>query len=240
MENRVENNKKGVYLSLSSDNTVSRNIIRNNKEYGVYITEGFEPTQSTHNLFFQNSFINNSVHACDNGIDNYWNNSMIGNYWDNYTGTDANSDGIGDTPHNFYNNTDYLPIVDTTAPTLIINTPIPLEVFGMNAPDFNVEITDILLDIMWYTLDNGVTNTTFTSNGTINQALWNALPEGNITIRFYAKDSAGNIGFQEVTIIKAIPQPPLLGIPGYDKLLFLGIVSTISVIIVKKRLNQTK
>jgi len=237
-KNSVENNNKGMYLSSSSDNIISENIFRNNKEHGVYIFEGLETTRSTQNLFFQNSFLNNTVHAYDDGINNYWNNSIIGNYWDNYTGIDANSDGIGDTPHTFQNGTDYLPIVDITAPTIVINAPISLEVFEESAPDFNVEITDLLLDTMWYTIDNGVTNITFTSNSTINQALWDALPEGNVTIRFYAKDSAGNIGFQEVTVVKTISQSNLPEIPGYNIILLLGIVSTIAVIIVKKRLNH--
>ena len=237
-KNNVENNNKGIYLSSSKENVVSRNIIRNNKEYGVYILESVDPPPSTQNSFFQNSFLNNSVHAYDRGVNNYWNNSVIGNYWDNYSGVDANIDGIGDTPHTFYNNTDYLPIVDTTAPTIIIKTPISLEVFGENAPDFNVEITDVLLDIMWYTIDNGVTNTTFTSNGTINQALWSVLLEGNVTIKFYAKDTAGNIRFQEVTVVKTISQPTPPGIPGYNIFLLLGIVSTMAAIIIKKRINH--
>jgi len=206
-KNNLEDNEKGIYLSSSSGNIVSRNIIRNNKENGVYISENIDPSPSTQNLFFQNSFLNNSVHAYDNGINNYWNNSIIGNYWDNYTGIDSNDDGIGDTPHTFQNSTDYLPIVDITAPTIIINSPISLEVFGESAPDFNVEITDILLDTMWYKIDNGFTNITLISNGTINQVLWDSLPEGNIIIRFYANDSAGNIEFAEVTIKKDVNAP---------------------------------
>ena len=74
--------------------------------------------------------------------------------------------------------------------------------------------------------------------GTINQALWDALPEGNVIIRFYANDTLGRIGFQEVTVVKTISQPSPPGIPGYDILLLLGIASTIAVIIVKKRLNH--
>ena len=80
---------------------------------------------------------------------------------------------------------------------------------------------------------------TFTGlNGTINQVLWNALSEGNVIIRFYANDTLGRIGFQEDTVVKEISQPIPPGIPGYNTLLLIGIVSTISVIIVKKRLNR--
>ena len=38
----------------------------------------------------------------------------------------------------------------------------------------------------------------------INQAFWDALPEGYVTIRFYASDSAGNIGFTDITVYKQL------------------------------------
>lgn len=69
---------------------------------------------------------------------------------------------------------------DVTAPTITINLPTLNELFGTSAPSFNVEIGDTSLDTMWYSLYNGLTNTTFITNGTINQALWEVLPEGNV------------------------------------------------------------
>ena len=64
------------------------------------------------------------------------------------------------------------------------------------------------------------------------------VPEGNVVLRFYANDTLGRIGFQEIYVVKTISQPSLPGIPGYNILLLLGIASTITVIIVKKRLNR--
>jgi len=64
------------------------------------------------------------------------------------------------------------------------------------------------------------------------------LPEGSINIRFYANGTAGNIGFQEDNVVKTISQPPPPGIPGYNVVFLLGIVSTIALIIVKKGLNR--
>ncbi len=46
----------------------------------------------------------------------------------------------------------------------------------------------------------------------LNQTLWNALPEGNVTIRFYASDSAGNIGFTDIIVNKQLTQEGELGI----------------------------
>jgi len=100
--------------------------------------------------------------------------------------------------------------VDKILPIIVINSPNSNVLFESFAPSFSVEIRDTNLDSMWYTLDNGIINTTFTTNETINQALWNDLPEGNITIRFYANDTAGNIGFAEVTIRKDVNAPIII------------------------------
>ena len=43
---------------------------------------------------------------------NTWDNGIEGNYWSNYTGVDANHDGIGDSPHVLdTNNTDNTPLM---------------------------------------------------------------------------------------------------------------------------------
>ena len=127
---------------------------------------------------------------------------------------------------------------DVNAPIITINNPQDSDVIGETAPNFDISIVESNLDKTWYSL-NGGANITFTGlTGTINQALWDALPEGNVIIRFYANDTLGRIRFQEVTVVKTISQPSPPGIPGYNILLLLGIVSTIAVIIVKKRLNR--
>ena len=123
-------------------------------------------------------------------------------------------------------------------PVIVINNPQNSDIIGATAPNFNISIIEALLDKMWYSL-NGGANITFTGlTGTINQALWDLLPEGNVTIRFYANNTSGMMGYQEVTVVKNISQSNPLGIPGYNILLLLGMVSTITVIIIKKRLNH--
>ncbi len=127
---------------------------------------------------------------------------------------------------------------DINVPVIAINNPQKSDVIGATAPNFDISIEEPNLDKTWYSL-NGGNNITFTGlTGTIDQALWDALSDGNIIIGFYANDSAGNIGFQEVTVVKTISQPSPPGILGYNILFLLGIVSTIAIIIVKKRLNH--
>jgi len=95
--NEVKRNKgDGILLYQSSYNIISENLIKENIISGIHINESL----SKDNIFFKNYFFNNTIHAQDKGLNTYWNNSLIGNYWDNYTGVDLNLDGIGDTPHN--------------------------------------------------------------------------------------------------------------------------------------------
>jgi len=98
-----------------------------------------------------------------------------------------------------------LPIAEDGAPSITINSPDPGDVFYSTAPSFNVRITDDYLDEMWYTIDGGLINNTFTANGTIDQTAWAALSEGPITISFYANDTLGNEASEDVIITKSIP-----------------------------------
>ncbi|KKL76193.1 hypothetical protein LCGC14_2047350, partial [marine sediment metagenome] len=93
-----------------------------------------------------------------------------------------------------------LPIID-------IVSPVENEIFGVIAPNFTVEITDPNLNTMWYTLDGGINNYTFTENGTINQVAWDLLPDGNVSVRFYANNTFGNFNFKQVNVTKNSSAP---------------------------------
>lgn len=64
----------------------------------------------------------------------------------------------------------------------------------------------------------------------INQDLWETKSNGYITIKFYVNDTQGNIGFNEVIIVRdaptTSPSPP--GISGYNILLLIGIISIVN------------
>jgi len=96
---------------------------------------------------------------------------------------------------------------DVSAPEIIINSPSENTEFSNSAPTFNLTISDLNLDEIWYSLFNvthWTDNITFTELiGTIQLALWNTLPTGVITIRFYANDTLGHINFKEINIIKS-------------------------------------
>lgn len=87
---------------------------------------------------------------------------------------------------------------DIHIPIVKVLSPIQSQLLGLAAPAFIVEIRDLYLDTMWYTLDGGLTNIIFTENGTFDPIEWNKLMNGSITIIFFANDSIGNLVFSSV------------------------------------------
>jgi nitrous oxidase accessory protein len=88
----IENNY-GIRIKDSEKNTIIKNLIKNNKN-GLYFCCG-----AYNNIAYNNVFIKNTNWNAQDDPGNIWDNGTVGNYWDDYTGTDANSDGIGDTPY---------------------------------------------------------------------------------------------------------------------------------------------
>ncbi len=207
IDNVVNNNNyNGIEAEVGNYNTLTGNLLKNNILYGMYLE-----TDSNNNSIFKNFFVENGKHAFDDGVDNTWNTTTIGNYWDNWTIPDINNDGIVDDPYTYIGgmgNTDYLPIAEDGAPQITIISPSEGEIFGVIAPNFNVNITDVYVYEMWYTIDGGLNNYTFTGTiGTINQSLWDSTADGTITLTIYARDIIGNIGSAEVNILKRISSP---------------------------------
>lgn len=79
----------GVRLLNASGNVIAGNVIADN-HYGVVMM-----VDSRGNKIYGNSFIDNGMSGLDQRHLNTW-SGATGNYWSDYTGTDANGDGIGD------------------------------------------------------------------------------------------------------------------------------------------------
>ena len=130
-----------------------------------------------------------------------------------------------------------------------INSPIANKGFE-DPPTFDLSITDSHFHQSWYSTWDGVNwsaNYFFSgTTGTINQSLWSSLPQGTLTIRFFANDSLGNYNFSSVTVVKSVPatnsedpndQSPLSGISGYNLLIFICIIGLISKLYMRKVLD---
>ncbi|WP_229392436.1 NosD domain-containing protein [Methanosarcina sp. DH2] len=109
-ENIVVENTRGITLEgwtgeiSTSDNILFANTISNNSEFGIWLTA------ATNNTIYGNSF-NNTKNVKDTG-NNIW-NTTAGNYWSDYAGSDADGNGIGDTPYiinSLTGSKDYLPV----------------------------------------------------------------------------------------------------------------------------------
>lgn len=109
--NSISNNgEAGISIGSSSLNTVSGNNISNNGGVGVYLDESHD------NTFHHNNFIDNPTQVSNqnSALGNLWDDGSEGNYWSDYSGTDSNSDGIGDTAYIIdENNRDNYPVMPT-------------------------------------------------------------------------------------------------------------------------------
>lgn len=225
--NNTANYAIRIYTNCD-DNEFHDNIIKDNSGIGVELYTHL----NDNNLFYRNSFISNRIHVFDNGTANLWNTTVVGNYWDNYTGGDSNNDHIGDMPFNVpggANSIDYLPIVENTPPSITINSPTSSE-YGSNAPEFNIVINEPYIYSMWYRINNSGIKYYFTENGTINQEAWNGLNNGSVIITFYIRDIAWQIGSNSVNLIKGISHTPGNGPSPLDITIIIIIISIIVII----------
>ena len=121
--NICSNNVYGIWLWQYSN----YNIILNNDIYSkdAGIT-GIILQESNSNIIYLNNFIKNADNVHSYESTNTWNSTSpitytyngnthtnyLGNYWDDYTGSDANDNGIGDTPYRINSDKDDYPLME--------------------------------------------------------------------------------------------------------------------------------
>jgi len=102
---------------------------------------------------------------------------------------------------------------DILAPSILINTPTLNDLFGFDAPSYNISILEGNLDKLWYRLNSDtVTTDTITINilyGFVSQNLWEQIGNGTLIIQIFANDTLGNLGYADVLIRKDIIVPEI-------------------------------
>lgn len=95
------------------ENSVFNNTIRNCR-VGIAFWGS-----ASNNAVYHNDFLNNSIQVQmqdpDNPVGGRWDDGYVsgGNFWSDYNGTDANADGIGDTPYIIdADNIDHYPLME--------------------------------------------------------------------------------------------------------------------------------
>jgi parallel beta-helix repeat protein len=121
-KNTLTECETGISLQSSSQNRVIQNSIT---DCGT----GISIFSSNNNVFYHNSFVNNKQQVSEQHYALQWplntyyqsfNNTWDSNFWSDYNGTDANGDGVGDTPYLVYENyTDHHPLMASFIPVVV-------------------------------------------------------------------------------------------------------------------------
>jgi nitrous oxidase accessory protein len=101
IRNSVYGQNRGFFIQQAAQDRFEDNLIANN-DIGLYLSNGSEQ-----NVFIGNAFVQNvdqvwqpqDEKEMGRLASNRFNEKRRGNFWSDYTGTDANGDGIGDTPY---------------------------------------------------------------------------------------------------------------------------------------------
>ncbi|RJS74391.1 hypothetical protein CW713_07545 [Methanophagales archaeon] len=116
----ISNRASGIILyAPCSNNIIIKNTLLNNSG-GICLQD------SSNNNIYLNNFINNTYNVASYNLANIWNSTekityaykgktyenYMGNYWDDYTGSDADGDGIGDTPYSIDSDKDNYPLME--------------------------------------------------------------------------------------------------------------------------------
>jgi len=213
----IANSGKGIDLS-GSKNSISENIISDN-ENGLYVSAvhaGIPSVGSQDNYIYRNNFVRNTKQVNDFHWEDAFSavsvNRWDGNYWSDYNGTDADSDGIGDTPYIIdADNQDHYPLKvpisvqqvilpeanpppppDTTPPAILIISPENTTTYMQNDVSLTFTVNETVSSMGYRLEGQEFEEETIAGNTTLT-----SLSNGSYRLTVYAEDAAGNAGTSE-------------------------------------------
>ena len=133
----VSDNIVGILLSGDS-NTITSNYISHNDQ-GIFFGVNTEDVP-VNIVLNHNSFVENVEHFSGCICEEYnvtesmhtWDDGEEGNYWSDYSGTDADGDGIGDTPYVIdVMNQDRYPLTQLAATPPTTSSKLPIEIIAV-------------------------------------------------------------------------------------------------------------
>jgi len=225
--------------------TIKPNITVNKPSFGNL----FSSIAPEFEIYTQDLTLNTTWYSLNNGANNYTfitNGTFSQMAWDNMPS--------GLITVIFYANDSFgrenfeTIVIEKDAIKPIINIIDPLNntiyTDKSNPPNFTVVIFDLHLHRIWYSIPGNTQKYFISDNSTINDIAWLNLPEGPLTIRFYANDTLGNIAYEDVLlIIDFIEDPPDDSVISFGNYyIIFTLISLFSLIIlmkVKAKRNRT-
>jgi len=138
----INNDDNGIHFDNSRSNIIMKNTFMGNNN-GTYLT-----SSSNNNIFHHNNFYDNTSYHSYDECNNSWDYNSIGNFWDDYKGSDTNNDSIGEAPYNISggDNQDHYPLIN---PWRWINITILEDGWNFMSIPFNKSIDKTITNISY-------------------------------------------------------------------------------------------